>query len=366
MRRNPVISRRRLMYMVFGGTVAGAMKLKAQFLDDGGHRDPRSWNVGSIPATELPVSRVLDLNEFTADGWTLNDVSAGPANDLLVLLAKPQWDLAYNPRKAGRPWTPRQRFLPDEPGSFRIVHQLQDGTRTIVDLLEPGQDYWFAQPLASKGYVVVSEWPTGTKPGADVYDHSGKLIRSFQVGSGVAKVQATKTGDIWVGYDLGEAEEDSIEAFGAVCFDSFGKMRFTYNMFPFVDRTNIISYCDAMNVVSDKETWLYYYTEYPVVQIKNLKSKKIWRNLVDRAPITASEAFAVDGDRLLFTGGWRDYDSLYMVPLAGESFRRFVPSENGTLLTAWWGFARGSRLYMWADDDVVYGVDASILPDLDL
>jgi hypothetical protein len=366
------LTRRQLIGLAAGGGLVGFPKIADLVAKNSPHRDPFSWDIDSIPATNLPVTRLLDLNEFTEDGWYVHDVSAGPSQDLLVLLGKVHWDLAYDPAQRRRPWQDRRHYRHNEPSTYRIVHQLLDGSRTIIDLKEPKQDYWWVQPLLPDEYLVVGIWPPENyySQAADVLDLNGRYVRSFPVGSDVAAVQTTSAGNIWIGYYFeGINSDDSLSRSGAVCFDSSGHIRFRFNKFPRFDDTFVISDFYAMNIASESEAWLYYdsgalyHVESPLVRIINGKVDKVWRNLDKRAPVIFSSVFAIVTDRLLFEGGYRDHKSLYLVPFSGDSFRRYSPIGDGAPIESWSKFARASWLYL-KTDTALYGVDASTLPPL--
>jgi hypothetical protein len=174
-----------------------------------------------------------------------------------------------------------------------------------------------------------------------------------------------------VGYDDEHVySEDGLSQSLAACFDRLGNVRFKFDQLPRVDETNDFSYLYAMNVTSDTEAWLSYYTnalyraESTLVRLKNYEIDKTWRILDEQTPVSYPSVFAVDEERLLFGGGYNDYDSLYLAPLSGDSFRRYRPIANGAPIASWWGFARGPWLYLWTDK-ALYGIDASTLPPMD-
>src|SRR5215211_2875471 len=127
------LSRRQLIGLAAAGGLVGFPKF-ADLLVDSPYRDPFSWDAENIPATDLLVTQLLDLHEFTEEGWNVYDIAAGPVQDLLVLLGKVHWDLEFDPKRHSRPWQSRRNFRYDEPRHYRIIHQQLDRTRTTIDL----------------------------------------------------------------------------------------------------------------------------------------------------------------------------------------------------------------------------------------
>ena len=72
-----------------------------------------------------------------------------------------------------------------------------------------------------------------------------------------------------------------------------------------------ISDCYALNVCSGKEVWLYYYTDFPLIQLLDYRLAGTWQDL----PVAGSHSFAVGHDRVLFCGGYNKRDRLFLVAL---------------------------------------------------
>ncbi|VEP12855.1 conserved hypothetical protein [Hyella patelloides LEGE 07179] len=145
-----------------------------------------------------------------------------------------------------------------------------------------------------------------------IYSDRGEHKREILLGDGIADVQVSESGIIWTSYfDEGifgnRGWSDPIGKNGLVAWDSSGK-----KLYEFYHNAEIgqISDCYALNVISDREVWLYYYTEFPLVKLKNYKIEDYWF-----VPIKGSSAFAIYRNFALFNGGYRDYENFYLVKL---------------------------------------------------
>jgi hypothetical protein len=204
-------------------------------------------------------------------------------------------------------------------------------------------------------------------------------VRSFAISNDVELVQATLSGNVWVGYgDDGAYGDNPLSQTGVVCFDQNGKVIFRFNKLANQEQALKIEHTYAMNVISDNEAWLYYYTqppenlaslysdtEFALARVRNQEVDKVWRDITNRAPVRGEHAVAVHDHRLLFGGkSLVDQSSIYLVSLSDDSFQRYIAAADGEPIESWLGFARGSWLYLWTDN-ALYGIDASTLPPLD-
>jgi hypothetical protein len=183
----------------------------------------------------------------------------------------------------------------------------------------------------------------------------------------VEDVQTTPRGAIWVSYfDEGifGRKGRRLGSDGANCFDQEGRVEFGFN--PLARRIGLdtIANCDAMDVVSDDETWLWYYIEFPLVRVRDGWIDNYWPDMVDKAPIAGSSAFAVADERVLFTASSKyDEGRLYLVSLNGPHSQELVPADaDGNPIADFRAFGRGSNLYLQAAD-ALFAIDAAALPD---
>jgi hypothetical protein len=140
-------------------------------------------------------------------------------------------------------------------------------------------------------------WLLGEARGgrADVYDRAGRPLRVLDLGDASEDVQTTTKGHIWVSYFDEGVFGGGIGGHGVVCFDSAGRAKFNYSEFAEQNQLPFISDCYAVNVVSDEEVWLSYYTDFPLVSIRDFHLDRILNGFgcMDRA-------FALLGESVLF------------------------------------------------------------------
>lgn len=167
---------------------------------------------------------------------------------------------------------------------------------------------------------------------AHVYDYNGNLLRSFLLGDGIESIQASATGTIWAGYfDEGVfgnfGWKQPVGASGLVAWSSEGKRLYEFESPSGLDS---IADCYALNVASETVTWCYYYTEFALVRVCDMRADAYWR-----VPISGSHLFAISGDYVLFGGGYHDADTYSLFQLQSDNkmrlCRRFeLRIESGT------------------------------------
>ena len=180
---------------------------------------------------------------------------------------------------------------------------------------------------------------------AHVHGPEGKHIRSFHAGDAIAEVQTTENSNVWVSYfDQGVFGDTPLGKEGLVCLDDEGRVVFRFNDLAIAEEIPDIADCYALNVCSDRETWLYYYTEFPLVQIVDGNIAKIWTDIGSRG----SKAFAVAEWQILFAGGYHKAEKLFLVDLDDPTNAiECVPVDlDGKALEPFTGFGRGSKLYL--------------------
>jgi hypothetical protein len=185
------------------------------------------------------------------------------------------------------------------------------------------------------------------------------LKRDFTLGDGIQHVQTTPDGQIWVGYfDEGVFGNTPISQSGINCFDKVGKLTYSHGNETMAD-------CYALNVISNKEVWSCYYTEFPLVQIENYQVKNSWES-----PVHGSHGFVVWKNFVLFRGGYKKIDEDNFVNLKGYQLLEVVPgqaikematveildsekNEFGNL----WVLTRGSKMLLMDENLQCYEID---------
>lgn len=289
----------------------------------------------------------VDLAEVTA-GWNIINVTAGTSGELLVLLLKQQPD--YRTTGSGAIFA---KPIADRLNQFRIC-RLEEGVKHTVDIPETRENFHCLQPLdAGRWLLVRARTVDRSDLNAHVYSADGRHLSAFHTGDGVQDVQATKDGNIWVSFfDEGIFGDDEMGQEGVVCLDDCGQINFALASLPDVPS---IADCYAMNVASKNEIWLCYYTDFPLVRIRDKSLHHIWPDM----PVAGSSAFAVAKDRVLFAGGYQERQSLFLVSLFPVKAQQLQPVNNDSeALTAFSAFGRGSKLYL-IQGACVYMIDAN-------
>ena len=278
----------------------------------------------SLKATRIGVP------EEIRPGMHLLRATTGPTGELLLLYSDAPID--FRPRSA-------------DPHTFQILRSIGDGW-DVFRIRDTTENFQFAQPLPGGSFLLARKWSGGDAPlNACVYAPDGAPLRWLSLGVDLNDVQATPAGHVWVAYgDEGIYKQNRPYSHdGCVAFSSDGEPVFRFGQVLGNDDLPAISDCDAMNVVSDSEVWLSYYTEYPLVRIVNGHVDRWWRN----PWVQGSPAFAVDRDRILFAGSSRQPQSLVLVDLGTYLSESLTPVDSsGRELLFKKAFARGSNLFL--------------------
>lgn len=201
-----------------------------------------------------------------------------------------------------------------------------------------------AAPLPGGVWLLVDAWPDAG-PNARVLDRSGTVTREFRVGDCFNDIQVTRDGSLWVSYcDEGVYGDDLGQA-GLLRFDLTGNITFRFADLPDLP---FIDDCYALNVVSDRETWVCYYSDFPVVQIVDGKLGRVWKNMAPGGPST----FAVGKQSALFGPGYKPDDQLTLIDLDRRKRSKHpVATPDGRVKTLKQGRyrARGSSFFFCDD-----------------
>ena len=188
---------------------------------------------------------------------------------------------------------------------------------------------------------------------AFVFGNDGKLLESFRTADAVADAQISATGDIWVSY-FDESDEGQLD-----CFDDRGQRLFTYH--PLWEEHDLPPLVDsyALNVSSDTETWVYYYSDFPLVHLVDRRLAGHW----DASTVPGAHAVAVDGHRALCAGRYNRPNGLFLFDLQTGSVEELQAAyESGRDVSLegsrWLG--RGPRLYI-GDSFHLYTIDMADL-----
>lgn len=129
----------------------------------------------------------------------------------------------------------------------------------------------------------------------------------------------------------------------------------TYEFEPTLGLDCIVD-CYAMNVASERDIWIYYYTEFPLVHIQDRKVKAAWQ-----IPVEGCHTFAVSDGLALFSGDYDNKDLYTLVELGPakqikKTHQFKFCDETGRRLSTGHVFARSESLYL-EQDGRVYRAD---------
>ncbi len=294
----------------------------------------------------IAAHKVFDFADVLA-GWHKISVSAGPSGDLVVL------SLRQEPEYRSRDGLTSKSFV-RKPNDFRI-HHLTEWSHSQVDLTPTLQNLHYAQPLPQGQWLAVRARSEGNTDGnGHIYSASGELTETLALGDGIADVQVTAQGEIWVGYfDEGIFGSSIFGSAGLACFDPHGALVFDFNSTTVLTGDSIAD-CYAFNAANSNETWLCPYTDFPIIKIKDKRISRTWSD----NPIRGSDAFAVWKDRALFRGGYSEKDKLFIVSLYRQENNEMhkeechAVDENGGRINFVGAFGRGSQLYLETEESI--------------
>lgn len=228
----------------------------------------------------------------------------------------------------------------------------------MVSLAPTKRDFCFVQPFPAEYMLVVDSrlWPDGSA-NAYVFDKLGKTIKSFVAGDGIQHVQTTSGGDIWIGYFDEGVYGGSLGNAGLVCLVSNGQPTLEYakdvaepNSLPFIDD------CYALNVANEKEVRISYYSDFPLVKLREKQLERSWLDW----PAKPVKAFAVHESRLLMVPAYRRSDPFYSVNLKSSTTNEVsIADDKGSPIDYDVCFARGPVLCLASlrGDMPLYSID---------
>jgi len=200
------------------------------------------------------------------------------------------------------------------------VFRLQYSGMSHVDLPEVDAAFPFIQPLVEDSTLIVSgrcHYRNGDpEHNAVIYDEHGQAIRRMVFGDGIEDVQVGLDQRIWVSYfDEGVFgnygwPSPPMGADGLLCFDMDGQIAWRFHAPGGFDS---MADCYALNVTNDA-AWVYYYTDFPVIQVTIDGTVRGWEN-----EVAGARALVVDRLRVLLWGGYGEERNRCIVQtIAGE------------------------------------------------
>jgi hypothetical protein len=189
---------------------------------------------------------------------------------------------------------------------------------------------------------------------ASIYNDAGRLRGNLDLGDASEDLQTTPQGHIWVSYfDEGVFGNGiGAEGGGLVCFDEAGIPVFKYAEFAEKHSLPLIADCYALNVASSEETWISYYTDFPLVCIKGFALSRAWIEFG-----CFDKAFAVVNDSVIapkcYTRVHREPSQLLRCSLLNSGQREAMEAvdDSGEALRSPFRIAaRGANLFLQTEN----------------
>jgi hypothetical protein len=229
----------------------------------------------------------------------------------------------------------------------QAVHELVgDQWQVRLSLLSADEGFDFVQPMPGGNFLLVdSRISKSGIHNAYIFDKEAREVKSFAAGDGIEHVQTTSNGEIWIGFFDEGVFGKSLGAAGLVCLNSNGEVLFRYadqiaepHGMPWIDD------CYALNVVDQKEVWLCYYDDFPVVALYEKNLKKAWLDF----PLRATSAFAVSGDKLLMISAYANPRWVYVDLKNRVISEASIADDKGSPIELYFYCARGPNVYFGA------------------
>ncbi len=295
---------------------------------------------------------VRHIGAILLAGGHVASFSPGPDGLLYVLVCKGEPD---------RNWVKR-----DQSCDWRVVALHPDGWSSEILIQNQKDNFDLVQPLHN-GFLLGTRRckyaGEATEANGHLFDNHGQLVGRILLGDGIAHLQTTTSDEIWVSYldegiygNLGWRKP--IGKAGLIRFDLEGKICFRFEG---VAGLGPVDHCYYLNVISEREAWFYYYSQFALVQIRDDRIVRYWD-----CPVKGSSGLAVWGDNLAMQGGyerhdWRLLDVSGVDAVVEEKAITFRTPE-GLPLEAESATARGSAIWFVVGEDI-YRFDLTNYPN---
>ena len=184
--------------------------------------------------------------------------------------------------------------------NYSLHRVLETGVATVH--LPTSEDVLHAAvSLPGDGWCVIGEFVGETPFSTRIYDSNCQPVTTFWHGGG--KFVRPTESRIWVGCAGAQLLADCGEPVnsGFFAIDAWGRVKFTYRTIVDEGAAPPIGDVSAINIISDRQAWIYYYGDYPLVRLLDDYVCDIWTDMpvimADSVAINESEGLA------LFSGG---------------------------------------------------------------
>lgn len=241
----------------------------------------------------------------------------------------------------------RMAWLNARPRAHHLIYWNESSERSVTFENATGTLTLHVQPV--KDGWLLAEARGGR---ADIYNYKGRQEAVLDLGDASNDVQTTPDGKIWVSYfDEGVYGRGIGNQQGLVCFDSAGHPIFKYFDFAMDNKLPLIDDCYAMNVVSEHEVWLSYYSEFPLVAIKDFQVQRVWEGFG-----CVGGPFGVFENSIVFPKCYARPKSELVrrtltEPVQSESLE-VNDSQGEPIRGRFKSAARGSKFFLWTESDL--------------
>ncbi len=239
---------------------------------------------------------------------------------------------------------------------YRVYLMLESSATLMASISREAFNIHHTQPLPDGRVLLVCgrcHYNAG-KPEKNgrLYSSAGELLHEITLGDGIESVQADKSGRIWTSYfDEGVfgnfGWSQPLGSPGLVAWSPEGSKLYEYCPLHGLDH---ICDCYAMNVTNE-DVWTCYYTEFPLVQIRDSKVVSYWQ-----MPLSGSHAFAVQRSHALFAGGYNEQNHYRLFDLRDGKVKLLreckVRDREGQPIHADRTIGRGDSIFMLRGRDV--------------
>jgi hypothetical protein len=215
----------------------------------------------------LVFKKLLEFADLPSD-WSLVSLSIDWQGQPLLLAAEGKPKRPQPPYDA-KTWV---QWQSSRPQAHHLIYFDSGSIRTIRFQQSQGHSTFHVQPFGEG-------WLLGERRGhCSLYNRSGHFVTSLDLGDASEDLQTTPDGRIWVSYFDEGVFGGSISSEGFICFDRSGVPVFRYAKFAEQNNLPFISDCYAINVSVSGDVWLSYYTDFPLVHLRNLNLEQVWRD----------------------------------------------------------------------------------------
>ena len=295
------------------------------------------------------------LEGICSDSSKLVAFNLGPSNEILFLEALNELD-----RKIVQPgWATFFKSKPEVSQPYLLSVYSPEGEKAhSINIREEPFNITEVQPTQD-GYLLVCprcyrRSDSDIEKNGRVYDVSGNLVSEIILGDGIEQIFVSKGQNVWVSYFdegiFGNYGWDSpLGSTGLVEWTLDGKKNYEFEP---SDGLDYMADCYSLNIDLNEDVWCCYYTEFPIVRIKDRAIADYWES-----PVQGASRFTVSFPYVLFVGGYEDKSLFQLVKLhrnrKANIIRKFhIEDMQGVTIDPGQIAVRGQNMAVFSDGRV--------------